>query len=546
MRTYVRLPVLIVVALCTSLAAIADGDPIVTAPAGKVRGETTGEVNVFKGIPYAQPPLGSGRWQPPVAMPSWSDVRDAKQFGAACVQPKPRVESIYADEPPRMSEDCLFLNVWSPKDARKLPVFVWIHGGALSSGASSLSMYDGSKMAGRGLVVVSINYRLGILGFLAHPQLSAESPEKLSGNYGLLDQIEALRWIRHNIEAFGGDPTNVTIAGESAGALSVMHLMTSPLARGLFTKAIAQSAYMISLPELKRANHGEQAAEDIGARLATAIGAPDLAALRSMDAVQIVDASVRTGYFPMSTVDGRVLPKQIVDAFERGEQAKVPVLAGFNEGEIRSLRILIPPVPNNAAAYEAAIRERYGDLSDRFLQLYPSRNLEQSILAITRDAMYGWTAEKLVRSQTAAGQPGYWYLFDHGSPAADSAGLHAFHAAEIPYVFGTVDRTSARWPKIPEASTEQSLSAAMLDYWTSFARTATAQATGQPEWPVYGASHSYMHFGEVPKPGKHLMPGMFELKDEVVCRRRAQRGQPWHWNVGIVAPTLPPREGCAR
>jgi para-nitrobenzyl esterase len=545
MRTPIRLPAFIVIALC-ALPVFADGGPIVTAPTGKLRGETSGEVNVFKGIPYAQPPVGTGRWKPPVTMPPWSGVRDAQQFGAACIQPKPRAESIYADEPPKMSEDCLFLNVWSPKEARKAPVFVWIHGGALTSGASSLPMYDGSKIASRGIVVVSINYRLGILGYLAHPQLSAESPDKISGNYGLLDQIEALRWIKHNIEAFGGDPANVTIAGESAGALSVMHLMTSPSARGLFAKAIAQSAYMISLPELKRANHGEQAAEDIGARLATAIGASDLVALRSMDATKMVDAAVRTGYFPMSTVDGRVLPSQIVDVFERGEQAKVPILAGFNEGEIRSLRILIPPVPKDAAAYDSAIRGRYADLSDRFLQLYPSADLEQSILAITRDAMYGWTAEKLVKSQTAVGQSGFLYLFDHGYPAADAAGLHAFHAAEIPYVFGTIDRTTPRWPKIPETSAEQSLSDAMLDYWTSFARTGTARAAGQPDWPAYDSTRAYMHFGQAPQPGKHLMPGMFELTDEVVCRRRTQGGQPWHWNVGIVAPTLPPKEGCAR
>lgn len=546
MWAHIRFPVFLAVALFTMADVRADSGPVVAAPAGKLRGEVSGELNVLKGIPYAQPPIGANRWKPPVSMPPWKGVRDARQFGTACIQPKPRAESIYADEPPMMSEDCLFLNVWAPKSARKAPVFVWIHGGALTSGASSIAMYDGSKMARRGVVVVSINYRLGILGYLAHPQLSAESPDKISGNYGLLDQIEALRWIKNNIAAFGGDPANVTIAGESAGALSVMHLMTSPPARGLFAKAIAQSAYMISLPELKRSNHGEQAAEDIGARLATAIGAPDLATLRSMDAVKMVEASVRTGYFPMSTVDGRILPRQIVDAFEQGEQAKVPVLAGFNAGEIRSLRILIPPVPTESTTYESTIRSRYADLADRFLQLYPSTNLEESILAITRDAMYGWTAEKLVRSQTALGQSGYLYLFDHGYPAAEAARLHAFHAAEIPYVFGTIDRTSARWPKIPSTAAEQSLSDAMLDYWTSFARAGNPRAAGQPDWPAYGSARAYMHFAGTPKPEQHLMPGMFELNDEVVCRRRAQRDQPWHWNVGIVSPTLPPRGGCAR
>jgi para-nitrobenzyl esterase len=534
----------IVAALWMAAPVFAQNKSVVATPAGDLHGASIGDLNVFKGIPYAQPPVGKGRWRPPVSMPRWKGVRDAQQFGAACIQPKPRAESIYADEPPTMSEDCLFMNVWAPRDAGKLPVFVWIHGGALTSGTSSLSMYDGSEMAGRGLVVVSINYRLGILGYLAHPQLSAESPDGISGNYGLLDQIEALRWVKKNIAAFGGDPANVTIAGESAGALSVMHLMTSPTARGFFAKAIAQSGYMISLSELKRPSFGQESAEDIGARLAKAIGAPDLAALRSMDAAKMCEAAARTGYFPMNNVDGRILPRQIVDAFERGEQAKVPILAGFNAGEIRSLRMLAPPVPKDVATYESAIRSRYGDLADRFLKLYPSSNLEESILAVTRDALYGWTAEKLVQSQTALGQPGFLYLFDHGYPAADAAGLHAFHAAELPYVFGTTESTSPRWPKIPATPAEQSLTQAMLDYWTSFARAALPSASNQPDWPAYGSARTYMHFAERPLPRMHLMPDMFELNDEVVCRRRAQGDQPWHWNAGIVAPTLPPRGGC--
>lgn len=535
-----------VLALCMTLPVFAAAEPVVEAAAGKLRGVSVGELNVFKGIPYAQPPVGPNRWQPPVSMPAWGGLRDATRFGDACVQPKPRAGSIYADEPPSMSEDCLFLNIWAPRNARKAPVFVWIYGGALTSGASNLSMYEGSAVASRGVVFVSINYRLGILGFLAHPELSAESPQKVSGNYGLKDQIEALRWIQRNIAAFGGDPTNVTIAGESAGALSVMHLMTSPPAQGLFAKAIAQSAYMISLPELKQPKYGAPSAETIGAQLAAAINAPTLAELRTMDATSLVSAAARSGYFPMNTVDGLTLPRQIPDAFENGQQARVPILAGFNEGEIRSLRVLIPPVPTDAVWYEAEIRKRYVDRANDFLKLYPSTNLEQSILSITRDALYGWTAEKLVRSQTAIGERGFLYLFDHGYPAADQAGLHAFHAAEIPYVFGNIDRTSPSWPKIPDTPAERTFSSAMLEYWTSFARSGAPRASRQPDWPAYGSKRAYMHFDDTPQARTHLMPGMFELNDEVVCRRRAQGDQAWNWNVGIVAPTLPPREGCAR
>jgi len=524
--------------------AVAEG-PVVRAPAGAVAGEINGNILSFKGLPYAQPPLGAARWKPPVAMPPWNGVRDAKRFAAACIQPKSRPGSIYASELAAVSEDCLFLNVWAPQAASNAPVIVWIHGGALTTGSSSEPMYDGTKLAERGVVVVSINYRLGALGYLAHPLLSAESPDEISGNYGLLDQIEALRWVKHNIAAFGGDPANVTIAGESAGALSVMYLMASPPARGLFAKAIAQSAYMISTPELKQARFGEQAAEVIGSKLATALGANDLAALRAVDAAKLTDVAGRTGFLPFGTIDGKVLPRQLVDVFDRREQAPVPVLAGFNSGEIRSLRFLAPPVPANGKLYTTTIRNSYADLAEDFLKLYPSAHLEESILATTRDAMYGWTAERLVAKQSALGQPGFLYLFDHGYRAADAAGLHAFHASEIPYVFGTTDRTTALWPKVPATAVEAGLSAAMTDYWTSFARSGQPRAENQPEWSAYGATRAHIVFGDAPRPGVHLFPGMFELNEQVMCRRRASGSLPWNWNVGLVAPPLPPRtESC--
>jgi para-nitrobenzyl esterase len=536
-----------------ALPAAAQG-PVVRAPAGAVQGEMSGQVQVFKGLPYSQPPVGSARWKPPVAMPPWSEVRDATRFGPACVQPKARGGSIYANEPPLMSEDCLSLSIWALKDLRKAPVFVWIHGGSLVTGSSSEAMYDGTRLAERGVVVVSINYRLGILGYLAHPELSAESPDKVAGNYGLLDQIEALRWIKRNIEAFGGDPSNVTIAGESAGALSVMYLMAAPSARGLFAKAIAQSAYMISTPELKQARFGEQSAEAIGARLVETLaplatqadGKGGIAPLRAVDAEKLTDAAIRAGYIPFGTIDGHVLPRQLVDVFDRGEQAPVPIIAGFNSGEIRSLRFLLPPVPADAKTYESAIRERYADLADDFLKQYPSTQIEESLLAITRDAMYGWTAERLVAKQTALGQKAFLYLFDHTYPAADAAGLHGFHAAELPYVFGTADRTPPRWPKVPTTAAEAALSDALINYWTSFARSGEPRAEKQPKWQAYGKSRAYMAFAGVPRPGTRLFPGRYELNEQVVCRRRASGAQPWNWNVGIVAPLLPPRPSTCR
>ena len=519
--------------------------PIVKAPAGAVEGQMEGDLRVFKGIPYALPPVGSRRWQPPSPMPRWAGVKQTTEFGPACFQPQNPGKSIYSWIPVPMSEDCLTLNIWAPANARKAPVFFWIHGGALTTGSSRDSLYDGTKLAGQGIIVVSLNFRLGVLGWLAHPELSKESPLGVSGNYALLDLIEGLKWVRQNISAFGGDPANVTIAGESSGGLSVMYLMASPPARGLFAKAITESAYMITTPELKTAAFGLPSAEESGVKLATALHAPDIAAMRAMDAGTLSVAAPAAGFAPFGAIDGQLLPHQLVDVFDKGEQAPVPLLAGFNSGEIRSLRILAPPLAASATAYEATIRDRYGDMADEFLQLYPSTNLEESILATTRDALYGWTAQRLVRKQTALGQPSFLYLFDHGYPAADNAGLHGFHASELPYVFGTSDGTPPLWPKIPATPQETALSDAMIGYWTSFARTGRPQAAHEPDWPAFGSTGAYMAFRETPQPADHLLPGMYEFNEQVVCRRRAAGGVSWNWNVGLYSPKNPgPQAQC--
>ena len=519
--------------------------PIVKTPAGTIQGLTEGTLNIFKGIPYAKPPVGALRWKAPVPLPKWAGAKAATAFGPACIQPESTAPNIYSPRAPiPMSEDCLTLNIWAPANARNAPVFFWIYGGALWSGASREDLYDGTRLAQQGVIVVSINYRLGVLGWLAHPELSAESPLGISGNYGLLDQIAALRWVKQNIGAFGGDASNVTIAGESAGGLSVMYLMASPEARGLFAKAIAESAYMVSTPELKQAKYGTPSAEDSGVALAKALGAPNIAALRAMDPAKLTTAAAAARFAPFGAIDGHVLPAQLVDVFDRGEQAHVPMLAGFNAGEIRSLRILAPPPPASAVEYEKIIRARYLDLSDAFLKLYPGSSLQESVWATTRDALYGWTAERLVRKQTAIGEPAYLYFFDHGYPAEDSAGYHAFHASELPFVWGTLDRTGPLWPKIPDTTEEHALSDAMIGYWTSFARTGKPQAANQPDWPAFGSAATYMDFTDAPHPAEHLLPGMYELHEDAVCRRKASGNLPWNWNVGVVSPPLAPEPGC--
>ena len=519
---------------------------VVRAPAGALRGTSEDGLKIFKGIPYAEPPVGSLRWKAPVAKAHWSGIRDASQFGPACFQPEGKLNNIYANKPYPMSEDCLSLNIWAPEHARNAPVFFWIYGGALWGGTSRDPMYDGRRLAQHGVVVVSINYRTGPLGWLAHPALSAESPEGISGNYGLLDQIEALRWVKRNISSFGGNPSNVTIAGESAGGLSVMYLLASPPARGLFAKAIAQSAYMISTPELKTARYGAPSAEASGIGLGEKLHAPTVAALRAIDPEKLTNEAAAAGFAPFGAVDGKILPGQLVDVLDRGEQARVPLLAGFNSGEIRSLTILAPPAPSTADEYVKTIRDRYGDLADEFLRLYPASNMKESILATTRDGLYGWTAERLVRKQAAI-MPSYLYLFDHGYPAAEQAGLHGFHASELPYLFGTfVGGTPPLWPKVPDSPREQALSDAMIDYWTSFARTGRPQTAEASVWPTFAPKMSYMHFADVPRAETRLMPGMYELNEKVMCRRRAAGNVAWNWNVGLASPKLPaPTPACA-
>lgn len=530
-----------------ALSIAAAPAPVISTPNGRLAGATLGDgTRVFKGIPYARAPVGDLRWKPPVPVARWTATRAASTFGAACMQPGSAPTSIYRDIPPSMGEDCLSLNVWTPKAAAKAPVMVWIHGGSLIGGHGGSPMYDGAKLAARGVVVVTVNYRLGVLGFLAHPGLSAESPDRASGNYGLLDQIEALRWVKANIAAFGGDPANVTIMGESAGALSVTALLASPLARGLYAKAIAESAYLISVPALGTKEHGTPSAEQVGTLVAAAFKTSDVKALRALPAETLIATAPKLGYVPWPTVDGHVLTKQLVDTFDAGEQARVPILAGFNAGEIRTLRFLAPPVPTDPKAYETTIRANYGALADAFLTLYPPTDLDGSVFAATRDGLYGWSAQRLADKQAAAGRNAFLYYFDHSYPAADAAGIPAFHAAEIPYVFGLIGgKLPVNWPAAPDTARERTLSDAMVGYWTSFAKTGVPAAEGQPTWRPYADGRSFMLFKDRPQSGREVLPGAYELAEEVICRRRRAGNQPWLANIGLAAGPVPATP-CAR
>ncbi|MBI1198591.1 MAG: carboxylesterase family protein [Phenylobacterium sp.] len=532
-------------AAATALGAGAAPAPRVTIDQGALRGAVTADgVEAFKGVPYARPPVGPDRWRPPKPAAAWRGVRDATAFGPGCVQPSLPADSLYADPPPRMSEDCLSLNVWRPKDARKAPVMVWIHGGSQTFGYTGSPLYDGATLAARGVVVVTVNYRLGVLGYLAHPELSAESPRGVSGNYGLLDQIEALRWVRRNIAAFGGDPTNVTIFGESAGAMSVVQMLASPLARGLFQRAIAESGGMPTLPELKAAAHGLPSAEGMGLAVAAAAKADGLAALRAMDPETLTKAAYAAHYQVWSTVDGWVLKRQTVDTFDRGEQARVPTLAGFNGDEIRALFKV--PVPPDARTYEAAIRGRYGDLAEAFLRLYPASDLDSSTQDAMRDGTFGWGMVRLAAKQAAAGVPAYLYVFRHTYPAAAPYG--AFHGIEVPYVFGRVGKqVPAAWPAAPDTPAERDLQGAMLDYWTQFARDGAPGASRGVAWPRFGPGREALEFDAGPVSIADALRGAYPLHEEAMCRRRAAGDQSWIVNTGAGSlPLPPPIEACAQ
>lgn len=536
------LPLILLLGILIAAPARAGGAdrerPTVTIDQGPLAGSFDKGLRIFKGIPYALPPIGNRRWRPPEPADRWQGTRDASSFGSACIQPRIPATSIYKDDPTSMSEDCLTLNIWAPERAKKAAVIVWVHGGSLRIGHGESPLYDGTHFARRGIVFVSINYRLGALGWLAHPELSAQSPHGASGNYGLLDQIRALQWVRDNIAEFGGDPGNVTIMGESAGALSVTYLLASPLARELFHKAIAQSTNTRATPELSRAAHGMTSAEQTGEKIAAAIGAKNLTALRAMDAKSLSLMALMARYRPEGTIDGWSLTEQLVDTFDAGRQARVPLLTGFTSGEMRAGLVPTPQAPADAASYEAEITRRYGDLSAEFLRLYPFSDIDESMKATLRDAVFGWASEYLVDRYSAAGLPAYLYFFDHCYPAARERGICAFHASELPYVFGHVGEIlPVNWPR-PEGEGEEPLSDVMMGYWTNFAKTGVPGKQGQAEWKPYSDSQAYMHFKKGAVPGHDPLSGMFEMQEELVKRRR-KAGQQWFINVGLVAPVLP-------
>ena len=482
---------------------VLDPETPVMVTGGAIRGAVAArnaDIITFRGIPYAAPPVGDLRWRPPAPVSGWQGVRDAAESGPICIQ--------NGGQNVPQDEDCLLLNVWAPRETSEpRPVLFWIHGGGYTGGSGSTAIYDGTPLAADGAVVVTINYRLNVFGFLAHPALSAESPHGASGNYGLLDMVVALEWVRDNIAAFGGDPGRVTIFGESAGGGAVMSMMLVPQAGGLFHGAIAQSNWINGWDRpLAEPARGWEAAEAQGVRVAAALGIAEgaedsLAALRAASAADVFAASnaeagsafMRTGNVWAPNVDGWVIPEDPLAMYRAGRQHPVPLITGLNgnEGSLMTRGMDIP----NAGAFEAYVRSVYPELADEMLAHYDASSpaaAKAAVDKVVHDLYFAGPVRAHAEAQAAAGAPTWLYHFTHVPPTAWGATLGSHHAAELVYVFGTLtrreeggERPLGLTPVGDYTDTDTALSATMRAYWVQFAATGDPNREGLPPWPAF-------------------------------------------------------------
>ncbi len=479
----------------------------------------------FKGVPYAAPPVGDYRWRPPRRIEPRSGVQSAATFPPPCAQTQSNLdwygavaESLGQDASvvfgvPPVSEDCLYLNVWTTnwQGDTAQPVMVWIHGGGNTVGWSTEPPYQGHHLARRGVVVVSMNYRLNHFGFMAHPGLTAESEHGSSGNYGLLDQIAALQWIQRNIASVGGDPDRVTIFGESAGGRDSTFLMTAPLAEGLFHGAISQSggyrfASYNSLAEAEE--RGRQLGQALGGRAASADPAEAVAALREASMEDILGVPMPPGRGGVN-FDGWVLPRPLGETFAAGDQHPVPLMIGSNANEAAMGAREMP-----ADQFEEMVRDRYGSLAERALEIYPVDGATASASLVDRfftDNGQGCGSKHLIAGMTQTGAKAWLYYFSRVQPGGT---LGAFHGAEIPYVFSTPDS----W--MPWDATDAALAEAVGGYWTRFAATGNPNGDGSTVWPEWdAASEAYLELGDQVRAGSGLRADACALYDEAVAMR---------------------------
>jgi para-nitrobenzyl esterase len=531
--------VILVALLLTGITSFAQGSgglpQNITIESGKISGQALGgnkDVMAFKGIPYAKAPVGSLRWKPPEKVEAWEGIRESTAYGPVCVQPD--VLLAWGVKFGKQSEDCLSLNVWTAAKSAddRRPVMMWIHGGGNVAGANQIPTNDGEALARQGVVVVSINYRIGIFGYFAHPLLSKESPDKVSGNYGLLDMIAALKWIQDNIKAFGGDPDRVTIFGESAGATNVSFLMASPFAKGLFHRAIAESGTSLGLRSsrhLRERWYGNEPMEKQGERIVKDLGyseAADLVmALRSLSAEKLVEGS-KASMLPAPgkntfgpVIDGWALPDDLMTLFEEGKQNLVPLMAGTNADE---MTLFIPKPPfDNVEAYQSMVKKMYGTFADDVLAKYPvnkPQDIRKSMCDSQGDAIFVASTRRFVRSMQKAGGQAYLYHYTMAWPGRLAA-VGAFHGGEMIFVFDNVSRS-----KEPFGEKHRNLAKVMSGYWVQFAATGNPNMPGAVEWPVYDSSNDqHLVFGEVIKVDQGLRKEKCDLWDNFVAAQRKNR-----------------------
>ena len=478
-------------------------NPTVKVEQGRLEGTIEEGLTVYRGVPFAAPPVGDLRWRAPQPASPWDGVRRADKFAPECVQASlgPRPDG---EQPPPMSEDCLYLNVWTPAKAAsdRIPVLVWIYGGGFNAGATSIPTYSGEKLARKGVVLVSIAYRVGPIGFLAHPGLSAESPQHVSGNYGLLDMIAGLKWIQKNIAAFGGDPNRVTIFGESAGGIAVSMLCASPLAKGLFQGAISQSGGSFGPPRTG-GMPGENMrvlsdAERTGEELDRIAGVASIAELRNLPAEKVLAAARTQRGMAWPIIDDWVIPDDQYKLYEAKRFNDTPILVGYNSDEGASFS-----PPHTAQEYADSVRRRYGRFADNLLKAYPANGttVPKTARDLTRDAAFGWHTWTWARLQSRLGtSKAFYYYFDqHPDYPADSprVGYGSPHGADVPFVFEHLGA-----PNRQAAPGDQELSETMAAYWTNFAKRGDPNGEGLPNWPAFSDAHPVvMYLKQPPRTG---------------------------------------------
>ncbi|MFL6415812.1 MAG: carboxylesterase/lipase family protein [Bryobacteraceae bacterium] len=517
---------LLTIALAVTATTMYAGLPTqIQTQSGLVEGMSSADnkVQVFEGIPFAAPPVGNLRWQSPQPVSGWEGVRKATAFGPRCMQAPIYADMVFRDS--GASEDCLYLNVWTPATSASanLPVMIWIYGGGFAAGASSEPRQDGSKLAEKGVVVVSMNYRLGVFGFFAHPDLRKESSQHSSGNYGLMDQASAIDWVHKNVAAFGGDPNNVTIFGESAGSISVSAQMASPLSKNLIKRAIGESGsvFMLNAPAMSL---GE--AERQGSNFARALGVNNLTALRAMKSKDLLDAAQgHTSQFRFwPIIDGYVLPGLPRDIYGGGKQAHIPLLAGWNTDE-QPAAAFFGKDPHTTDSYADKLKTLYGENAQKLLELYPAANeaqMNDSATALAGDRFISYSTWKWIDEQSqTGGSPVYRYHFEQAPPQpAGKPTRGAYHSADIEYVFQTLDSKDLPW-----TDADRKLSDIMSSYWTNFAKTGDPNGPGLPRWPATTPQNGYqlMHLvqgsGAAPDAAPDTVRPRYELLDRIAAQK---------------------------